>query len=515
MDVLGFTVPLWLVLIIAVLALYMYMMSRHHGTFKKMGIPGPAPWPVIGSLRDLSKKGIHVFQKDNFEKYGKVFGYYGGLIPQTLVIGDKEMLRQILVKEFNNFPDRIIFKGFNGDMETSLNNLGGDHWKHVRNKITPAFSTGKLRKMSRLVDQASDTLVESLRKKIKDGDGVMEVMEIYGAYAMDVICSTAFGIQVDSQNDPNDEFVVNARKFMDIRLSSPILLVLMFLPKIGFLMPRLGWAFVKKDVQAFFRNVTTKLLNERVAGDKEHADFLQLMKNVQQDHEDSDEEDNDNDDGNVQTNKLPTTWSKKGITFDEILGNAEIFFFAGYEISTIALAMASYYLAIHPEYQDKLRQELSEQIGSNPITYENLRRVKYLEMVINETLRINPPGPQTDRVCVKETVINNIRIPAGMNIGIPIYCIHHDPENWKDPEKFIPERFADNYDPLTFLPFGYGPRNCVGMRLAQMELKMSLAKVVRNFEISICSETQVPPVIASVALLKPKSMNLKLEEIRS
>ncbi|XP_033751860.1 cytochrome P450 3A29-like isoform X2 [Pecten maximus] len=515
MEVLGFTVPLWLVLILVVMALYTYLMSRHHGTFKNLNIPGPAPWPIIGSLSEISKKGVHVFQKECFEKYGKVFGYYGGLTPQTLVIGDKEMLRQILVKDFVNFPDRVSFRGFNGDMETSLNNLKGDHWKHVRNKITPAFSSVKLRKMFRMVDHASDTLVESLRRKVKGGEEIMDFVDVYGAYAMDVICSTAFGIQVDSQQNPNDDFITNAKKFLILKFTSPILLVLMFLPKLSFLMPLLGWSFVDKEVQAFFRKVTIKLLNERTAGNKEHADFLQLMKNVQENKEEEDSDDDDDKDTteNDQRKQLLTSWSKKGITFDEILGNAEIFFFAGYETTTIALSMASYYLAVYPEYQDKLRQEISDKIGSNRLTYENIREVKFLEMIINETLRINPPAALTDRVCVRNTVINGIEIKAGMTVSIPIYCVHYDPDNWADPEKFIPERFASDHDPLTFLPFGYGPRNCVGMRLALMELKMSLSKVVRNFRISVCSETMVPPEIGKLGMLKPKSSNLKLEEI--
>ncbi|XP_060072392.1 cytochrome P450 3A8-like [Ylistrum balloti] len=511
MEVLGITIPLWLVLSLAMLVLYTYMMSRHHGTFKKLNIPGPAPWPIIGSLLEMSKIGIHEFHHDCMKKYGKVFGFYGGLSPQTLVIGDKEILRQILVKDFANFPDRIVMKGLNGDLETSVLVLSGDHWKHVRNKITPAFSTGKLRKMFRLMDHASNTLTESLRRKVRDGDGVTEMTEIYGAYAMDVICSTAFGIQVDSQNDPNDEFVANAKKFLNVNFSSPILVIAMFFPHLKFLVRLLGWSFADKDVQAFFRKVTTKLLGERVAGNKEHADFLQLMKNVQQDHDDSDEEeDNDNEKSSIQR---PSSLNRKGISFDEILGNAEIFFFAGYETTSITLTMASYYLALYPEYQDKLRQELADKIGSNPITYENICQVEYLEMIFNETLRIHPPAANTDRVCVKETVINGVRIPAGMHVHIPIYCVHHDPDNWKDPEKFIPERFADNYDPMTFLPFGYGPRNCVGMRLAQLEMKISLAKIVSHFRISVCGETQIPPEVEKLGLLKVKSLKLKLEEI--
>ncbi|XP_033751858.1 cytochrome P450 3A11-like isoform X2 [Pecten maximus] len=449
-------------------------------------------------------------------KYGKVYGFYGGLSPQTLAVGDKEMLREILVKQFASFTDRIVFKEFNGDVDTAINNLSGDHWKHVRSKITPAFSTGKLRKMAPLVDHASDTLLKSLKRNLKDGIGIVEMMEVFGAYTMDVICSTAFGIQIDSQNNPNDEFVSNARKFLILKLFSPLILILIFLPKLHFLAPLMGFTFLDKDIQAFFRRITAKLLAERVVGSKDRVDFLQLMKNAQHESEDSDAENDEEQDDNISLKTPSTSWSRKGITFDEILGNAEVFFFAGYETTTITLSMATYYLALYPEYQDKLRQELTDKLGSKDLTYDNVREVEYLEMVINETLRISPPATRTDRVCVKDTEINGIKFSAGMNISVPIYGIHHDPDNWEDPEKFIPERFAskDNYDPMTFLPFGYGPRICIGMRLVQMELKMSLAKVIRNFKISVCSETQIPPEMMKLGLLKPKTVKLKLEEIK-
>ncbi|XP_069133683.1 cytochrome P450 3A8-like isoform X1 [Argopecten irradians] len=515
MEILGITVPLWLVFTLLALALYTFMMSRHHGTFKNLNIPGPAPWPIIGSLPEINRGGFQKFQVDCMRKYGKVYGFYGGLSPQTLEVGDKEMLRKILVKDFANFTDRIVFKGFNGDADMGLPNLSGDHWKHVRSKITPAFSTGKLRKMATLVDHSSDTLLTSLRRNLKKGSGTVELMEIYGAYTMDVICSTAFGIQIDSQSNPNDEFVVNARKFLILKLFSPLILILIFLPKLHFLAPLFGFSFLDKDIQLFFRKITSKLLSERVVGSKDRVDFLQLMKNAQHESEDSDaENDEEQDENNSVKTSATSSWTRKGITFDEILGNAEVFFFAGYETTTITLSMASYYLALYPEYQDKLRQEITDKVGSSDLSYDNVREVEYLEMIINETLRISPPATRTDRVCINDTVINGVQIPAGMNISVPIYGIHHDPDNWEDPDKFIPERFAKSYDPMTFLPFGYGPRICIGMRLVQMELKMCLAKVIRNFRISVCSETQIPPEMLKLGLLKPQNVKLRLEEIK-
>ncbi|XP_060066282.1 cytochrome P450 3A2-like [Ylistrum balloti] len=515
MEVLGIEVPVWAVLTLVACLCYTFMMSRDYFIFWKMGIPGPTPLPIVGNLVGIVRQGLRKFDQKGIQRYGKVFGTYD-MIDPNLVVADKEMLRHILVKQFNNFPDRRTIKDFNGDMEHSLLNTKGEHWKQDRSVIAPTFSSGKLRKMVPLVQKACDTLLKTCRDAVRCGDdGQVEMRRLFGGFTMDVISSTAFGIHVDSQGNPDDLFVKYAKKMLDISLTTPWLLFILFFPSLKPLLLKMGATIFPKDSMAYFRKLTTQLVKERrESKEASRTDFLQLMVDAQEGkHEEDDEEERDN------SIDRKETWSKqKGITFDGILANAEIFFAAGYETTAITLTMNAYNLALNPECQEKLRQEIEDEIGLERVDYENVQKLHYLDMCISETLRMYPPAMRFDRVCVNTTKVVDITIPAGMSVSVPVYAIHHDPDVWEKPDQFDPERFSSmekaKHDPLDYMPFGYGPRNCIGMRLALLEAKMATTQIIRNFRLSVGSKTNIPPKMEEASILKPSYLWLKLEEIQ-
>ncbi|XP_021359991.1 cytochrome P450 3A8-like [Mizuhopecten yessoensis] len=443
-----------------------------------MGIPDPTPLPIVGNMVAMLSEGLRAFDRNAIQKYGKVFGHFD-VLSTNLVVADKEMLREILVKQFNNFPDRRTVDGFAGDLEHGLVNVKGSHWKHNRRIITPTFSSGKLRQMMPLIQEACDTLVKTSQNLMESGDdGQVEMRRLFGGYTMDGISSTAFGIHVDSQSNQDDLFVMHAKKMFDISFTKPWMLVVS-LDRIRILMY-----------------------------------FLQLMIDAQ---EGKLKLDDDEEDSKEQNN-----WSSEGhqgLTFDEILGNAKLFFVAGYETTALTPTMNAYNLATNPECQERLRQEIEEKLGSEVIDFENVKKLHYLDMCMNETLRMYPPAMRVNRMCVKTTKVNDITIPAGMTVTVPILAMQHDPEVWEKPVVFNPERFSaserDKHDPMDFLPFGYGPRNCVGMRLALMETKMATAHIVRNFKMCVGSKTEIPLIMKDKSnLLKPVSAWLKLEQIK-
>ncbi|XP_033752184.1 cytochrome P450 3A11-like isoform X2 [Pecten maximus] len=480
MDVFGFNIPVWVILLLTACLFYTFMMSRDFLTFRRMGIPGPTPLPIVGNVVSMMRQGLRAFDLEAIQKYGKVFGLYD-MIATNLVVADKEMLKEILVKQFNNFPDRLVIKDFNGDIEHSLVNTKGEQWKHDRSIITPTFSSGKLRKMIPLVQEACDTLVNSFRDSMKRGDeGQVELRRLFGGFSMDVISSTAFGIHVDSQSNPDDKFVAHAKNmFESSTISSPWIILILLFPALKPLLLKLGASIFPKDSMAYFRKLTIQLLEERRQNKETgRADFLQLMIDSQEGKEDSDKS-NDSTDHKVS--------GQKGISFEGILGNAEIFFAAGYETTSITLTMNAFNLAMNPDCQERLRQEIKEKIGDDMVDYENVQKLEYLDMCISETLRMYPPAMRIERVCVKTTKVKDITIPAGMAISVPVYAMHHDPEVWEKPDVFNPERFSPTEkaktDSLDYIPFGHGPRNCIGMRLALIEAKMATAYVVRKFPV--------------------------------
>uniref|UniRef100_A0A914DS23 Cytochrome P450 n=1 Tax=Acrobeloides nanus TaxID=290746 RepID=A0A914DS23_9BILA len=170
--------------------------------------------------------------------------------------------------------------------------------------------------------------------------------------------------------------------------------------------------------------------------------------------------------------------------------------------------MTLYILAKHPEIQTKLREEIFHVCGDKEeLDYEDLRGCHYMYQIICETLRMYPPAVRTNREADSELVINGIHIPKGCQIAVPIYLIHYDDKYYPNPQKFDPDRWLPEEkakrDPLTWLPFGYGPRNCLGLRFAELQIMMGLAHIIRKFEF-IAAETSpdLPVDISSKGTLK-------------
>ncbi|XP_063127926.1 cytochrome P450 3A11-like isoform X7 [Rattus norvegicus] len=143
-----------------------------------------------------------------------------------------------------------------------------------------------------------------------------------------------------------------------------------------------------------------------------------------------------------------------------------------------------------------------------PPTYDTVMEMEYLDMVLNETPRLYPIGYRLERVCKKDIKLDGVFIPKGSVVMIPFYTLQHDPQHWPEPEEFLPERFSKenkgSIDPYVYLPFGNGPRNCIGMRFALMNMKLALTKVLQNFSFQLCEETQIPLKLSRQRLFGPE-----------
>jgi len=165
-------------------------------------------------------------------------------------------------------------------------------------------------------------------------------------------------------------------------------------------------------------------------------------------------------------------------------------------------------MAKFPEAQKKLQAEIDEFCHeTTDINYDTLHKMPYLDAVFKESLRYYPPVVTfVARTCIEDCSVNGVTFVPGVQVMIPIYLIHHDPEIWPDPENFLPERFIDNPDhhPMAWLPFGGGPRNCIGLRFAELEYKICLVKMLKRFNIEKGPEFQDPiPTKSTNALLRP------------
>ena len=180
-----------------------------------------------------------------------------------------------------------------------------------------------------------------------------------------------------------------------------------------------------------------------------------------------------------------------------------------------------YILATHPEEQTKLQEHIDTHFHpdeSNELpSYDIVFNMEYLDMFIREALRMYPIAPIfINRQSAEDFVIQGIgTIPAGTRIAVDIYSLHYDYDLWGpvDPHKFYPERFETKRHPMAWIPFGIGPRNCVGMRFALMELKMTLVSLLRKYSVLSCgTETkQTFEQLRETFVITPKDMIVQLK----
>jgi cytochrome P450 len=187
----------------------------------------------------------------------------------------------------------------------------------------------------------------------------------------------------------------------------------------------------------------------------------------------------------------------KGMNDQQLIDEAAILFIAGHETSANSLAWTLYLLAQHPEVLHKLKAELTAVAPNRVPSFNDLRQLTYLTQVINESMRLYPPAWITDRVALNDDELNGIPIPKGTVISIFIYGLHHQKKRWQDPEAFRPERFRPEISKtkhaFSFMPFGGGPRLCIGNNFAMMEMQLTLAAVLRRFNLRLPPGFEVSP----------------------
>lgn len=410
--------------------------------------------------------------------------------------------------------------------------MRNERWKRVRSILTPSFSAAKMKEMVPLINTAIDALMNNLNAHAESGEA-FDIHKCFGCFTMDVIASVAFATQVDSQNNPDDPFVSHAQMFFTFSFFRPIMMFFIAFPFIA--APLVGVIPNKRrdKMNHFFINSIQKIIKQREEQppDQRRRDFLQLMLDARTSTESVSLEQfdtgNHSDELNHRNQQTPSPASdqddragaqespnrrpqRKMITEDEIVGQALIFLLAGYETSSNTLAFTCYLLALHPECQQKVQEEVDEFFTRHESPdYSNVQELKYLDMVVSESLRLYPPGFRFAREIEHDIEVNGQFLPKGVTLEIPAGFLHHDPEYWPEPEKFIPERFTPeakaSRHPFVYLPFGAGPRNCVGMRLAQLEIRMALVRLIHRFSIEACSETKVPLELKSSSTLGPKN----------
>ncbi|KAI5633032.1 cytochrome p450 domain-containing protein [Phthorimaea operculella] len=465
-----FYTPIWtkLTLVLAVFIVIYFWFKYKFSYWKRRGVSGPEPVFPYGNLRDVIKRKKQFFQPycDSYVKYKHLpyVGMYSFNKP-VLCINDPEIAKLIMIKDFDYFQAHGIFSGGAGDpLAGHLFNMHGNAWKNLRVKMSPSFSTGKLRGMYPLVEKiASEALIYA--DQLHSNGETINMSEFYDKYTMEIIGSVGFGIECNGFRNPNSETLTRA---------------------VAFFAPNFFDMLKIKRINPIIINFFTSLVEEIVEYRERHSykrnDFLQTLIELKNAHvHDS-----------AGTPSFP-------FSMQDVAANTMLYMFAGYETSATTGQFAAFELAANPQVQEKARQEVKRVLKKYDgiFTYEAQNEMTYLNMVLDETMRKYPPMRALFRKCSQNYKLpDNLTIEEGTLVFMPIHSIQMDPDIFPNPEKFEPERFSPEnkakMHPCHWMPFGEGPRKCLGLRQGYIQSKLALVKLLNKYELSVDEKTQVP-----------------------
>ncbi|ODM88387.1 putative cytochrome P450 9f2 [Orchesella cincta] len=370
-----------------------------------------------------------------------------------VLIKDMELMKKILIKDFDHFVDR---REFFTDAEISVK------------KMLPSLE-GKIRRMMDYFNSVAKEWVASFTEKANaspDGSVSIEALKSVNQYTLDVIASAVFGFQAGTIKDPKSQFAKMASRFSDLTRWQLIkFVVTVQFPKI---VNMLQMKIIDAEALAFFERILDQGLKARMSGAPQNE-----------------------------------------MTFSSCCSTSN------------AITFAAYALAVHQDVQDKLRNEVSKIVKEDgSLDYDELSTLVYLDMVICGYKEISNGG-RLDRKCTRDY---KKRVRAFFTkdsiLIIPVNAIHNDPQYYDNPDKFDPSIFSPDKkaqrNTYAYLPFGSGPRNCIGMRFALIETKAGVAHLVNSFRIEPTKKTPIPLTgyYAGFALHPPKGLELKLTPLK-
>ncbi|KAF2903666.1 hypothetical protein ILUMI_02507 [Ignelater luminosus] len=498
-------------LLIVLVILFLFILihkkvKKSLGYWKERGVPYVKPWPIFGNMSSV------VFRKISFpnlleEVYrlfynNRYFGFYQFSTP-TLIINDIDLIKQICIKEFDKFPDHAdsLPKESDPFWNRGLFAMEGKDWHDMRTVLSPAFTSSKMKAMLHLMTECAEEFVEHFESQTSDLI-TLDMRDVFTRLTNDVIASCAFGFKCNSFRQQNNEFYETGKEAFDFSgfkglkfFGSSISPTLMKMLKV---------TIFSKSLTNFFSRIVKETIQYREKRGLVRPDMIHLLREAQKGRLQNDSENSD-----YSINPFKTDSSKKTVITDEdIVCQAAIFFFGGYDTVGSLLCNLVYELALNPDIQDKLIEEVDETFDAcnGKITYEALMGMKYLDMVISETLRLWTPATFLNRKCVKPFTIQPfipgekpLHIESGTECMIPAFAIHRDSRYFPNPNKFDPERFSDEnksrIQPFTYFPFGIGPRICIGNRFALLEIKTGIFYLLTRFKLVPVEKTSIPFVI--------------------
>ncbi|XP_017054592.2 uncharacterized protein LOC108097066 [Drosophila ficusphila] len=444
-------------------------------------MPGPRPLPLLGNLlmyRGLNAEQIMDFVAKNQRKYGRLYRVW--VIHQLAVFSTDPRDIEFVLSSQQHITKNNLYKLLHGWLGEGLLMSTGRKWHGRRKIITPAFHFTILEQFVEIFDQQSAVMVEQLLPKA-DGQTPLNIFPVVCLTALDIIAETAMGSKINAQMNPNLPYVQAVNDVTNIMIHRFINA-----------WQRVDWIFrLTKPAEAKRQDAAIKVMHdftESIIRERRQALVSSSQDRAAEQVEQVD------DLGQKRRMALldvllQSTIDGAPLSDEDIREEVDTFMFEGHDTTTSAISFCLYEISRHPEVQQRLLQEILEVLGEDrkrPVTLRDLGNLKYLENVIKESLRLHPPVPMIGRWFSEDVEIRGQRIPAGTNFTLGIYVLLRDPEYFENPDEFRPDRFdADvpQTHPYAYIPFSAGPRNCIGQKFALLEMKSTISKMLRHFEL--------------------------------
>lgn len=380
-----------------------------------------------------------------------------------LLLRDPNIMKQIMIKDFDIFPNRRFGEAHEKDSVGLINLLGvkQPRWKYIRSKITPALTGQKLKSMIPLMIDRWYPMFKYIDSTLEEKDGwkSLELKNLASRYTTDVISSVAFGITTNSFDKNDTAFWDAGQKILSGTKRGILLIILFFLPSLGKIIEPLT-----TGPAHFFRHIFWQSVNVREQHGNKRGDLIDsliMLKNGEQNPD----------------------YKFEG---DNLLAQAVAFYVAGFEATSTAITFALFELARHKEHQSRLYQEIKSTLVNKELTSETINDMHFLNHVVDEALRMYPPLPMIDRIALQDYKIpeTDLVIEKNVPVYISINGTNNDPRNYDNPEEFHPLRQKKESALQENLAFGIGPRSCIGQRMGQLMTKLAIIGIISNYELS-------------------------------
>lgn len=424
-------------------------------------IAGPPPvnnvFQLLNFMRQMNSRQIE-FLQGWYDEYGDVI-LLDVMNDPTLLVSNPEMMREILVtkaKSFYKSADyRSTEKGLARAMGQGLVTSEGDYWKRQRKLVQPAFHT------KRIVEYA-DTMAQYTEEQVAAWDGKerIDIAHEMAELTLRIVAKTIFNTAV--ADDDAEKMFATVEAVQDTAGGQT------FFPS---WVPTPTELRTRRALKAM-DEIMEEYIAERRENPMDRGDLLSMLLLTE------------DEDGN-------------GMTDKQVRDEAVTMFLAGHETTANTMNWTFMLLAQNPQIEVKLHEELDRVLGGRTPTLQDLRELPYTEMVIKEAMRLMPPVPGAGRMAIEDVQIGDYLIPKNTNIFLFWYHTHHEEKYWEDAETFKPERFSPeneaNIDRYTYLPFGGGPRVCIGNSFAMMEAHLLLATIAQKYKLRLVPNHKIVP----------------------